>query len=690
MYIRISTIALAFLITFNFAAKAQSDTTIHEVGRVNLPKKFTQSVTIKATELEKIPFTNISDVITTWLYGYYGDRKSYVYVVDGLLNTDVNAFSIFDIDEITMVQNAAVYINGALPGQVLLLVKTKRNTKPGTGVMVSGQTNLVNQRNTYPGSTVKSTTNVYNHYYLGAYKNSGAVSAGISASFQHNPYPLFVSPLGDRPYNINRFKFNGYLTAKLGNSNLLNITAGYVPQSDDMKIATWSIIQQGGIINMYEGSGNQNSLYANISLTSNLGGGFVNKLNVGYQSRKTNMSLFQKQEANQFIYPTTYTITNTNKTDSSSNAKSVIISDDLSYNFRIGKISIRPNVNFTYKNVTDNATRFIAGTSTQGGGQTYSNSREGIDKSSISLLTPSLTFNYADMVLLQGGFQKHLNKDLYSRYKVDRLDALPFVNLGVDALKIANVKNTRSSLMLSASYAKALGIIREPYLPLSDQIVGLVSNTYPYLPGTDIGKTFDQFQAGLSYSILNGRLSFSYNHQLIKTSEPILFGQYYPPAYTFYQYIVFDRKINLDRVEVNAEILNKGNFKWLSTLNASLIRSKLIDENKSLSPISLYQLTTNIVTGGFINRLTYNKVSAGLDVLYCFNQERYNGVVNGELQTGKYNSFNLQNLYVGYNFKALKGKDIEVYANLRNMFMNPNSTITNNFRFYGLGFNAKL
>ena len=265
MSLRLPLITFLLSLIFNIAAKAQQDTSVYALGRVNLPKKFTQSVTIKAAELEKIPFTNINDVITTWLYGYYGDKKSYIYVVDGSFNTDVNALSIFDIDEITMVQNAAAYLNGALPGQVLLLVKTKTHTQRKSGVNFNGQTNLINLRNNYNDGG--STKNFYHNYYVSTYKNTESLKFGVSATVQHNAFPAGkYNTLADKVYNSDRFKFNGYFNAKLNKSNTLNVTAGYMPQSDEVAIQQLSVAPQGTVINTSNGNSKQNLLYANVGV----------------------------------------------------------------------------------------------------------------------------------------------------------------------------------------------------------------------------------------------------------------------------------------------------------------------------------------------------------------------------------------------------------------------------------------
>ncbi|MFD0751247.1 hypothetical protein ACFQZS_13935 [Mucilaginibacter calamicampi] len=686
MLIRIPLIAVFLSLVFNVAAKAQQDTTLYELGRLNLSKKFTQSVTIKAAELEKIPFTNINDVITTWLYGYYGDKRSYVYVVDGFLNTDVNAYSIFDIDEITMVQNAAAYLNGALPGQVLLLVKTKRGTKPGSGVNVNGQTNLVNVRSAYDNAG--SSKEFYSQYYLSAYKNTGKVNAGFSASVQSNPYPTSnFTTIPSDTYTANRFKFSGYLNAQLNKANSLNITTGYVPQNDDVSIIQRGLTAQGYNTFNSTGSGTQKLFYANAGLISNIAGKLVNRLNLGYQTQNTNGNLSRSQESVQ-MYGSSAVILNYNtKIDSAENLKSFVFNDNLSYNINVGKLSIQPAVNFTYKKLTSNSS-YLSNSTVVQTNQVQNFYRNTAGKTSVSLLTPSIAFNYQDMILLQGGFQQFLSTGLQNSYAVEKPAITPFANVGVDVLKAINVKSASSSLVFSASYAKAMVTGAEPRATLSDQVIPFTSTTtYPYAPGSNFLARFDQFQGGVSYAILSNRLSFSYNYQQIKQSNPVIVSQY--AYFPIPAYLLFNKQGKIHRVAVNADILTHGNLKWSSLFNITAFKYVLYDAQNKPFYDQTTQPNTNYVTGGMVNRLAYKKFSGGLDILYCFNQ----GGFIGSQYTGlgsKYYSINLQNIYAGYSFKVSGQRNFEVYANSRNMLMTNSSTITDNRRFYGVGFKAAL
>src|ERR1700730_18091767 len=94
------------LFSLSVTSQAQNDSTWLDLGVLKLKKDFTQTISIKGSELEKMPFSSLSEAINVWLYGAYTNELSLVYVVNGNPLSDVNMYSIQDIEEIVFVQNA--------------------------------------------------------------------------------------------------------------------------------------------------------------------------------------------------------------------------------------------------------------------------------------------------------------------------------------------------------------------------------------------------------------------------------------------------------------------------------------------------------------------------------------------------------------------------------------------------------
>src|SRR4029077_14831106 len=111
---------------------------------------------------------------------------SIIYVIDGNIISDVNAYSIFDIEEVTLVQTSVAQVSGASPGQQMVLIKT-RNHRPGKkGIEFNGQSSLVNLRDKASSTGRTSSNNVYDQYYVAAYRNYKKGDIGVSAEYQHD------------------------------------------------------------------------------------------------------------------------------------------------------------------------------------------------------------------------------------------------------------------------------------------------------------------------------------------------------------------------------------------------------------------------------------------------------------------------------------------------------------------------
>jgi len=65
------------------AQQAESASNRYDIGYVTLNKAFTQHVTIRGEDLEKMPFSNLTEAIRAWLFGAYTGPTSISFVVDG-------------------------------------------------------------------------------------------------------------------------------------------------------------------------------------------------------------------------------------------------------------------------------------------------------------------------------------------------------------------------------------------------------------------------------------------------------------------------------------------------------------------------------------------------------------------------------------------------------------------------------
>ncbi len=95
-------LAGAFSCGLSLTAFAQKDTSRLDLGYLTLNKNFTQTITIRGEDLEKMPFTNLDDAVAAWVFGAYTVRGAIQYIVDGNPVSDPNAYSIYDIESVTL------------------------------------------------------------------------------------------------------------------------------------------------------------------------------------------------------------------------------------------------------------------------------------------------------------------------------------------------------------------------------------------------------------------------------------------------------------------------------------------------------------------------------------------------------------------------------------------------------------
>lgn len=710
MYSRLTClIALAICLSFS-KAYSQNDTSHYDLGRIQLDKKFTQSITIKATDLQRQPFSNLPEAINVWLYGTYTSRNNIIYVIDGNLINDVNAYSINDIEEITLVQNSGIQLSGAMPQQQMVLIKTKRNRPGKSGIEASGQTNFVNLRNSANTPNVKSTTNLFHQYYLSGYKNTDVISTGISATYLRDVLPILTNPSTtvSSPLSFDRFKFNGYADVKLGSNNTLSTTVNYVPQVSRFKYANTNLTPYNDdpayrIQTELNDHGNQNLFNANIQLNSQIATGLSNKLSASYNHYSYLQRYgFDSQTSTGSNYY------NSNYIDSSFNAKKVfLVQDNLSYRKTVGEFTFEPSVNFSYRYTRDSTANSIYMTNYTGTSQqdlnnpsSYSISRDrSFYKRKDYLLLPSLSISYKKSINIQGGFLAVLD----SRKSLNLMDTtslkriFPFVSATIDVSSLAGINAVGIKLYGSYSKQNILSQTNNTQLTgvdlvntntLATQTVINNSGLITYYPAAGYNplKTFNNYMAGADISItplIAVNYTFERGYLLIPVTYSANIASGNVLSYTIYT----NTKYTRNRIGLNFNIINKGTIRFVSGINAANIHQRLQLFN---APADLGK---KMWTGGWVNRLEYNNIFAGLDVLYQTGAGNsvnpyvtYYPLIPGQ----NAHSFSLQNIYFGYKLQTKQFKNLEVFANGRNVWQNKKSDITDNRRFYGVGFKLGL
>ena len=694
---------LSILIVFCFfSASAQTDTSSYDLGRISVMKNFTQTITIKGSDLERYQFSDLADAVNVWLYGTYSNQSNLLYVIDGNIITDANAYSIYDVDEVTLVQSAAVNVSGAAPGAQVVLVKLKTNRPGKQGIEAAGHASMVNLRNSANIPNQTSTHNIYDQFYLSGYKNFDNVHLGLSADYQHDVSPVLTNGTLKTldPYNINRFKFNGYAGAKLWSGTTVNFDINYVPQTDgygytygdQTNIATQSEYYDLGVVQHMAG--------ANLALKSKIAGGLTNTLSGAYN----HYNLFG-MDTTYTVFPSTDGVKNFDieKSHSEIITSNLLIRDNLAYHTMLGVFDVEPSLNFSFR-------RLYSTLSNSGFyGESFGSNIPSVDESSsfegggekLYFLTPSLDIHYKDAADIQGGFSDILNsaKNSGTNYTYSR--QAPFLSVSADVFKLASLTNmslrlfgsfSRQSQLFDDGSASLSGITPFVYLVTSSSVGYYSTNTtdaVPYYQQRNPYQQYNSFQAGFDLTFVKN-LVLSYNYWDYQSQDQLVelipYGANQVESVLQYYY----DKVITNRIALNYTV-NAAGFNWRTGLNVT--EAKVQPDESIFSGFTTYLADGHRYSGGFTNRFTCGPLFAGLDILYQFGERplTLQSVTIENLTAPPHvNSVSLQSLYFGTRLKINQTKYAELFVNTRNILQNNSSDITDSRRFYGLGFKVDL
>jgi hypothetical protein len=723
-------ILTAIFICFSTLTFAQNDTSSYDLGRISVKKEFTQSITIKGSDLEHYQFTNLADAINVWLYGTYSNASSLIYVVDGSIITDVNAYSIYDIEEITLVQNALALTGGSNADQQMVLIKLKTSGPGKQGLEINGQTSLINFRKPINSYYETSTTSLYNQFYIRGYKNYKNLSLGISVDYQRDAFPTVNGNYNDlqnanetnnsnASSNLNRIKLNAYLKANLGSGNTFNLRINYLPQTYNEEQNSAFINNTTLIYPPYLASSstnfsdkiNEHVFNLNLSLNTKFNNDFSNTFTISENHFNYSEDFFYNTTAVYNDQDSSFT-TIAKYTGSLNN---LLIKDNLNYHKSWKNLNLDAAVNFSYRNFTDStlfntvSTNYLTNFTSSFYNQSNNQTSYGGNNIHFQLyfITPTISFYHKGRFNIQMGFVKLFNsdKDIITPFKIDRF--FPFISTSLNANKLLGLKT--SSLNIFGSFSRQSQLLSDSYATLFDfngintpinsayQLMIFNNNNfsdfYPYNPINPFG-SYNSFQAGGVLSLSqNLTLNYCFDYRYFKALGHALYGFY--PNYEVLQYYYQD-KIITNRIGITYTPKLTG-VNWKIGLNASE-SSLLIKPSDSYTD----QYSTNDLgkgyrwSGGFTNRISCKNYFAGIDVLFQVG-DRYYNIYNLPLNNSNSrttpldnNSFSLQNLYVGERLKISKLNYAEVYINGRNILQNSSSSITDNRRYFGAGFKVAL
>lgn len=345
----------------------------------------------------------------------------------------------------------------------------------------------------------------------------------------------------------------------------------------------------------------------------------------------------------------------------------------------MGNWHIEPAVQVSYRRIRQKEESTYIGYSGNNPGSIHHTEENLLGK--FLLFTPSVNLYYKDIFNVQGGLLYNASKK--SRNNMQR--GFPFASTSIEVLKLAG-KSSNTSLQLFGSYAVADNygdgsFSLTSYPVVTNDIYFSSYLAYPYyIQSPD--KAFTTWQAGAKWSLLQKRLSIGYNYEDRDYMLPELFSLPTPTGITNeIRYVNYTSTTHA--ANITFQVKEQPSFSWLTSLTLASVKNLITKTYEPGGVLTGYGNVKPSFSGGFTNRFSFHKVSAGIDLLYYFTHSYYIGTVPGP----KVNSLSLQNIYVGYKVSQKGIKNLELYIACRNLSQHETTSyqLGGNRKFYGVG-----
>lgn len=677
----------AILLIINSYCFGQTDSSYIDMGRLKVKNAFTQTIDIKGSDLEQMPFSSLEEAINVYLYGTYSTKATLTYVIDGMLINDVNAYSIYDIEKITLIQNALGKISGANDAGWIVVITTRANNNRAKGTTLAANSFIVNRRlqSSAKNTELMSSPDFFHQYYISSNHQKATINFGASVNFLRDILPIIKDSnnnTSSSPYQLSRFRLNAWLNTSIGKKSMLSIKVNAAPQQRSMRIAA-PIINAIPVNSKTDRDykGKELIFYPSINFTTKISGKLFNEFNAGFLSGRYKENGVIVTEST-FFPPTT----NVFQTKGELDIKERIIKarDDIRYTENVGHWQFEPalNVSYTYININEEQNRVTEDPSSMMP-VSIDNNRWGA-KGHLFLATPSMGIYFKNFFALQGGVQ--FNTNLFDIFTSQSQKSFPFVTTSIDVLQIW--KNERkASIKLFGSYAENSVWGGEEAFGLRGSKSGFTSFTGSPSPlavtGIQSGNNDKSVvQAGLQSNLLNNKLQIGYNYEKNSTEAEMY-------IITPGGFVIIPTKLTstIHRVSVGGK-MTKAGFSWQTGAFIASIYSKL--KSDFIQPIPSDDPEREW-RGGWFNYFHFGSITAGFKALYCLNQtlEVYQNVGPITIPVLIFmnsDNFLLQQIYVGYKWQSSQLGSWEIFASGRNLIQSKNFELSvGECKYYGLG-----
>jgi hypothetical protein len=688
-----------------FSALAQNDSSRLDAGNLVLKRNFTQYISIKGEDLEKMPFSNLADAINVWLNGTYTASSNLVFVVDGNIVSDVNAYSIHDIDEVILLQNAAA-LSGTARGQQEMILITTRRSAAGLHVRGAAQTMLVHNPNT--------TTDFYHQYYAGVDKEVDKLAVGMSVNYLRDVSPMKqVGIAKTSPFHMDRWRLNGKFNWTPDLKNLIELRVSFVPETFDSSILYYSYppgtTMQDALFSHHE---NDQQFSSWARWRGEWLPGLRNDLQVGY------LHLSQKESSYELSH---YTPPNQNNNflvsdQGEFHARQFFVRDRISYRLHSGNWSFEPAVNASYQDATERYdanyhTEYGPNVGTPAGGVISYPSNVTANPGQVRLyvVTSSVDLSFKQVLNVQAGFVSNISHRTLTQAVATLPRTAAFGSIAVDALQLDGVRRDNSLKIFGSFSQRTIYSIDNFYLnDMADNnpvyryytsnpplMIGTIYPVTDSTPVPQLGMTtlpkYWIWDAGAAWSTLNNRLRFDYNFERRNFSSMVVSNT----GNGTYNYSFITMTTAQHRLGVSYHFGNGAHFSWQTGANVTVLQ---IGDAPNSTPYFIGDNTADgkkpSFTGGWVNRIQCRDFSFGLDLLYHFSKEIYS-ITNSSsyFVAGRKTGWMIQNIYAGYRIPTHRKTGLEIFADCRALATGGSFSPYNmpsNKKYYGLGANLIL
>jgi hypothetical protein len=599
------------------------------------------------------------------------------FVVDGHIVTDVNIYNIGDIEEVTLVQNAAIEVNGAFRQQQMVLIETKKKKQEGWNISAAGLSAIITKKIYYPSTdkTVKGDNSSFHDYLISASKKTHNINAGISLGFTRDVSVMMDSlVITQKPNNLQRYRLNTYLDWTINKHHEMDVRVNLAEQPNSLFfIQRWGF--NGSIT--YDRNGKDKMANAEVNLRSNWGHGLTNSLSIAYTGSGYDDSL---RDIVVFPNPTSFS-----QSHYWEKTRNLLLTNTFRWTVQKTNFSFSPALNISHRYLKEHMESNSVSVSTS---QQFFQFLQK-NKGNKWLVTPSFDFLYKEAVNLQAGVVTDL-----SRLHNDRF--YPYATLSANMNKLGSIEGP-VKWQFFASYAKAGYFLDHVYwlrqfaIDGTSEIINYnpYANQVTYYPPLD--SSFYNWQLGTKLALFNDHLTLSYNFEKRNFIGPTGVTTWMGQALAYI-------KTTSTTHDIRAElkIFNGHAFNWFSGIHFTSIKNK-VPLPYPMSPweVTYYQMgdandAKRSWSSGWNNRIQYKSLFFGLDVLYHFSKTGWVKKVPSPVEDN-FNLLSIYNAYLAYHLTLQKNKELDLYLSLRNPYQNEDYMRFMDTRtYYGAGFRLTL